>query len=99
PDCPEGSAFLPFTAEHIVTVSDSLKLEFVVTNKSTTEEFAFENCLHTYFEVGAIEAVSIVGLKGIEYLDKFANYEKKTETSEAIRITSEVDRIYLNTHE
>ena len=43
-----------------------------------------------------IAAVSITGLKGHSYLDKVANFAKKTETGEAIRVTSEVDRIYLD---
>jgi glucose-6-phosphate 1-epimerase len=97
PDCPEASAFQPFNVEYIVTVSESLKLELVVTNNSKTEEFVFENCLHTYFEIGDIKAVSISGLKGVHYLDKVANFAEKTEPGDAIHITSEVDRIYLNT--
>src|SRR5882724_2632706 len=97
PDCPEASAFSPFSVDYIVTVSDSLKLELLVTNKSETDEFVFENCLHTYFEVGSIRALSITGLKGVTYLDKVTNFAEKTESDDAIRITSEVDRIYLNT--
>jgi len=94
---PEASAFPPFTTEYTVTVSQALKLELAVTNNSRTDEFAFENCLHTYFEVGDIKAVSISGLKGITYLDKVARFAQKTETDDSIKIRSEVDRIYLNT--
>ena len=97
PDCPEASAFPPFLAEFVVTVSESLKLELAVTNNSETDEFVFENCLHTYFEVGDVTAISISGLKGLSYLDKVDNFAKKTETQESLRIASEVDRIYLNT--
>ena len=97
PDCPEASTFPPFTAEYVVTVSETLKLELIVTNNSTTDEFVFENCLHTYFEVGDIRAVSIKGLGETTYLDKVASFAQKTETDEAIRIASEVDRIYVNT--
>jgi len=97
PDCPEASAFSPFTVDYIVTVNQSLKLELVVTNKSETDTLVFEDCLHTYFEVSHINAVSILGLKGVGYLDKVANFAQKTETETAIRIASEVDRIYLNT--
>src|SRR6266478_1993455 len=60
------------------------------------KEFAFENCLHTYFEVGAIAEVSITGLKGARYLDRLANLARKTESADAIRIASEVDRTYLD---
>src|SRR6266581_4651699 len=43
PDCPEASAFPPFTTDYVVTVSESLKLELVVANNSKTDEFVFEN--------------------------------------------------------
>jgi D-hexose-6-phosphate mutarotase len=41
--------------------------------------------------------VSITGLKGTNYLDKVENFAEKTETNEKIQISSEVDRVYLNT--
>jgi glucose-6-phosphate 1-epimerase len=97
PDSPEASTFPPFTVEYVVTVNDSLTLELTTTNKSRDETFTFENCLHTYFEVGHIKDVSVLGLKGASYLDKVANFARKTETSEALRIKSEVDRVYLDT--
>jgi glucose-6-phosphate 1-epimerase len=97
PDCPEASAFPSFVADYIVTVSNVLKLELAVTNNSDAEEFVFENCLHTYFEVGHINHTLISGLKGITYLDKVANFAQKIETEDKLRVTSEVDRVYLNT--
>jgi D-hexose-6-phosphate mutarotase len=97
PDVPEASAFPPFEADYIVTVSETLTLKLVVTNRSKDEPLAFENCLHTYFEVGDVNAIEIRGLKGVNYLDKVASFAQKTETEPAIRIRSEVDRIYLNT--
>jgi len=97
PDCPEASAFPPFSADYVVTVNDSLTLQLTITNNSRDEVFGFENCFHTYFEVGDISKVSITGLKGTKYLDKVANFAQKTETEDAIRFSSEVDRIYLDT--
>ncbi|HWX21669.1 MAG TPA: D-hexose-6-phosphate mutarotase [Candidatus Binatia bacterium] len=97
PDCPEASSYPAFTADYVVTVNEALTLQLVVTNQSRDEPFTFENCLHTYFEIGDITAVSIRGLKGVNYLDKVANFAQKTETNETIRIASEVDRIYLST--
>lgn len=96
PDCPEASAYPDFTADYIVTVNETLTLELVVTNNSTDAKLEFEECLHTYFAVEDISATSIVGLKGLSYLDKVANFEKKTETKDAIRVASEVDRVYLD---
>jgi len=88
-----SSAFL---AGYVVTVNEYLSLELIVTNKSATEKFEFENCLHTYFFVEDIAAISLHGLKGVTYLDKTANQVEKVEAEEAIRISSEVDRTYLN---
>ena len=87
----------PFTANYVVTVTDRLTLELIVTNCSRERQFSFENCLHTYFHVGDIAQVSVAGLKGAGYLDKADNHAAKTETPESIVISSEVDRTYLDT--
>ena len=79
-----------------VTVNVALTVELVIIN-CAGREFTFENCLHTYFTVGDIGAVSIAGLKGVDYLDQVAGFARKTERRGAIRISSEVDRIYLDT--
>jgi D-hexose-6-phosphate mutarotase len=97
PDSPEASSFPPCTVEYIVTVNESLTLQLSVTNNSPDDIFSFENCLHTYFEVGDIKAVSVKGLKGVSYLDKVEGFAQKTESEDAIRFNSEVDRVYLNT--
>lgn len=97
PEYPEAGTFPPFSADYTVTVSQELVLELVITNLAKEESFTFENCLHTYFEVGDVTAVSIHGLKGVDYLDKVANFARKTEAGESIRISSEVDRVYLDT--
>lgn len=97
PDCPEASSFPPFTADYVITVSESLKLQLIVTNNAAEDPLTFESAFHTYFEVGDVTAISIHGLKGVSYLDKVANFAQRTETEDAIRISSEVDRIYLNT--
>lgn len=97
PNCPEAATLPSFTADYVVTVKDTLTLQLVVTNQSRDDALTFENCLHTYFEVGDATAISITGLKGVSYLDKTAGFARKTETSDAIRIASEVDRTYLDT--
>jgi glucose-6-phosphate 1-epimerase len=96
PECPESAAYPLFAVEYIVTVNEELSLELAVTNKSTGDELEFEECLHTYFTVEDISATSITGLKGATYLDKVANFATKTETEDAIRISSEVDRVYFD---
>jgi D-hexose-6-phosphate mutarotase len=96
PAVPEAAILPAFTADYTVTVSDSLTLELTVKNESASDSFTFENCFHTYFEVEDITAVSIAGLKGRTYVDRLANYARKEETADAIRIAAEVDRTYLD---
>jgi glucose-6-phosphate 1-epimerase len=97
PDCPESAMYPPVLVEYVVTVNEQLTLELRITNKSATDQFEFEDCLHTYFFVEDISAVSIRGLKGAAYLDKTANLAKRVETGDGICISSEVDRTYLDT--
>ena len=78
-----------------VTVHDKLTMELTVTNPSK-EDFTFENCLHTYFEVGEIENISIAGLKGTSYLDKTENFARKLESGDSFKIFSETDRVFLD---
>ncbi len=97
PETEEAATWPSFTANYIVTVTDVLRLELVVTNGAPDEDFSFESCLHSYFAVGDINKVAVSGLKGVSYLDKVENFAQKSERAEAIKIASEVDRIYLDT--
>jgi D-hexose-6-phosphate mutarotase len=94
PDCPEASTLAPFTADYLVTVTDSLTLALIITNRSPDETLTFENCLHTYFEVGDAAAISITGLKGHAYLDRADHFAQKVETGDVIAIASETDRTF-----
>jgi D-hexose-6-phosphate mutarotase len=80
----------------VVTVGDKLMMELTVTNLSPERSLSFENCLHTYFAVGDIAAVTITGLQGAAYIDKVAGAATKPERGAAIAISSEVDRVFLN---
>ena len=97
PDTAQGATWPPFNANYVVTITNTLTLELIITNISADQNFSFENCLHTYFAVGDVSTVSISGLKGVDYLDKVENFARKSETAETIQIASEVDRIYLDT--
>ena len=96
PESAEAALWPKFSAEYLITVGETLGLELSITNHSTEQDFTFENCLHTYFWVGDINAVSISGLKGCTYLDKCENYARKRENADHIKITQETDRIYLD---
>lgn len=69
-----------------------------VTAANTAEKpFLFEEALHAYLHLGAIDQVSIEGLTGTEYLDKTDEFRRKTQTEEPLRFHGETDRPYLNT--
>lgn len=97
PEYPEAGMYPPFQAEYIVTVNEALTLELVVTNKSSSDALEFENCLHTYFQIGDINAVSVHGLEGVTYADRLTGGATRVEAEDAIHFSSEVDRTYLNT--
>jgi len=82
--------------EYVVGVSNVLSAELIVTNKSD-QQLKFENCLHTYLTIGDISAVSVTGLKGVDYLDSLEGRQRKTESDDGVGFTGEVDRIYINT--
>jgi D-hexose-6-phosphate mutarotase len=91
------AGFANFEADYFVTVSEVLEVKLTVTNKSSSEEFKYEDCLHSYFTIGDIGSVAVKGLKGVRYLDKVDGGAEKTETNDAIVISSEVDRVYMDT--
>lgn len=93
---PASAELLAIPLDYYVTVGRTFTAELVVRNFST-QEFTFENCLHTYFTVGDINQVSVVGLHGVDYLDSLDGRRRKREMSDAIKFTGEVDRVYLNT--
>jgi glucose-6-phosphate 1-epimerase len=93
---PEQGDSAGCAAEYAVTVGETLSAELMVVNRST-RPMVFENCLHTYFTVGDINAVSVTGLKSVDYLDSLEGRQRKIETADAIRFSGEVDRVYVNT--
>jgi glucose-6-phosphate 1-epimerase len=94
PETAESGIGPTFTANYVVTIRETLKLELIITNRESDSDFSFENCFHTYFAVSDVSAISIVGLEGLPYLDAVDNFTPKTEPHEPIRIRSEVDRVY-----
>jgi glucose-6-phosphate 1-epimerase len=96
PDSPAAALFQKFSADYSITIGKTLTAELTVVNLSPHQDFTFENCLHSYFAIGDINAISITGLKGVDYQDKTENFARKTERAEHIKISRETDRIYLD---
>jgi glucose-6-phosphate 1-epimerase len=86
-----------FRLDYRVTFGRELSLELVVSNTGTTS-LRFEEALHTYHRVGNISEVRLRGLDGIQYLDKTDSNRRKLQQGE-IAITSETDRVYLDTRD
>jgi D-hexose-6-phosphate mutarotase len=97
PDSPSAALFQKCSADYSITIGKTLTAELTVANLSPHQDFTFENCLHSYFAVGDINAISVTGLKGADYLDHTDNFARKTERAEHIKISQETDRIYLDT--
>ncbi len=93
------SAWNSLRTEFVVTVSDKLKMELTTTNESCDGTLEIENCLHTYFHVGDISAVSITGLQGASYIDNAGDGHGalKTDGEPVLRITRETNRLYQDT--
>jgi glucose-6-phosphate 1-epimerase len=96
PDLPAAALLGKFSADYWVTVGKTLAARLQIGNLSDNQDLRFEDCLHTYFHVGDIGAVSITGLKGGDYLDKTENFVRKTERAEHLKISRETDRVYLD---
>ena len=82
--------------EFVVTVGDTLTMELIATNESCGETFVIENCLHTYFQVGDIGAVTLAGLEGAVFDDfAFGAGGKRLPAENApLNITQETNRVY-----
>lgn len=86
----------PFAARLQVThrIGRVLETRLHVKNRDT-RVFAFSAALHTYFAVGAIDAVTIGGFDSTRYIDALDDWALKTQRGD-ISVDREVDRIYLD---
>ena len=96
PQIPGREAWKNLRTEFIVTVADTLTMELIAANDSCDETLVIENCLHTYFQVGDISAVTLTGLRDAPF-DDFAagdNGVRKMENDAVLRIAKETNRVY-----
>ena len=96
PETPVREAWKSLRTEFVVTVGEALTLELVATNASADKTLEIENCLHTYFHVGDIGAVTLTGLEGAPFDDfAFGAGGKRLPAENApLRITQETNRVY-----
>ena len=77
-----------------ISIGDTLTVE-LITRNTGDRAFSITQALHTYFKVGNIQQVKVLGLEDLEYIDKPDGGAKKTQKG-AVTFASEVDRIYTN---
>ena len=82
----------PFKLSIEITVGDSLKIA-LVTHNTGDAGMTISQALHTYFYVGDIDKVQVLGLDGVDYLDKVDGFAQKKQSGPVV-IGHEVDRIY-----
>ena len=72
---------------------DSLQTMLNVRNEGK-DAFEFQMLLHSYFSVEDIGKTTVTGLLGTTYTDKVADGREVTESSNAVAISGETDRVY-----
>ena len=82
----------PFRLDIEITVGDSLRVA-LLTKNTGDKSVTISQALHSYFQVGDISKVRVLGLDGTDYLDKVDGSARKTQVG-PVTIDGEVDRIY-----
>jgi len=85
-----------FSLAYAVRLGEALSMALTVTNPAGAP-LTFEEALHTYFTVSDVRQVSVEGLAGATFVDKTDGGKRKTQDDPVITISSETDRLYLNT--
>lgn len=77
------------------TLGAQVEIE-LLTHNAGAEPVVLGEALHTYFTVGDVGAVRVLGLDGVDYIDKVDGGQRKHQTGPVL-IQGEVDRVYLGT--
>lgn len=85
----------PCSVKMEMTIGKTLRVELVTHNKGK-QAFTLGEALHTYLSISDVAQMTIRGLEGCTYLDKVGEPASRKQ-NDGIVITSEVDRIYINT--
>lgn len=65
----------------------------LITQNTGSEAFSITQAFHTYFAIGDVNQVQVLGLEDASYLDKVDGGTQKTQAG-AVTISAETDRIY-----
>lgn len=84
-----------FRAEYRATIGARLRLELTVTNTGSAP-LTFEEALHSYYRVGKVQDIRIVGLDGVTYQDNADSNREKLQQGDNV-LGGRTDNAYLNT--
>ncbi|PZO56250.1 MAG: D-hexose-6-phosphate mutarotase [Phormidesmis priestleyi] len=91
----ETQAIWPYQFELVMEIVVGQRLAIaLITQNTGSEAFSITQAFHTYFSIGDIHQVRVLGLEDTPYLDKADEGAEKTQIGE-IAITAETDRIYV----
>ncbi|KAJ5130301.1 uncharacterized protein N7515_006340 [Penicillium bovifimosum] len=79
----------------VTLTKDTLETALQVRNDGQ-KNFEFQVLMHTYLKVADISDVRVKGLESKTYIDKTLQATSHTESSPALAITQETDRVYQN---
>jgi glucose-6-phosphate 1-epimerase len=79
-----------------LTIGRSLKMQLTVANDGD-KPLLFEEAMHTYFHVGDVHEVSVMGLEPTSFIDKTDGMKVKPALQAPLRFTGFTDRVYGNT--
>jgi glucose-6-phosphate 1-epimerase len=84
----------PFTLALNIKVASLLTLTLTTHNTGSCP-FSFTQAFHSYFNIGDIRQIQVLGLEDSYYFDKLDQGREKQQTG-IVTITEETDRIYEN---
>ncbi len=82
----------PFTLTLVIRIAETLTIN-LVTKNTGEKPFSFTQAFHTYFNVGDISRIQVLGLDGCAYFDKLDQGRRKMQKG-IVTIAEEIDRIY-----
>ncbi|MCK9606909.1 MAG: D-hexose-6-phosphate mutarotase [Methylomonas sp.] len=83
----------PFMLLLDISIGPSLQLKLTTFNTGD-QPFSITQAFHSYFRIGNIKRVKILGLDGCDYFDKLDHGTQKTQKG-IVTVTKEVDRVYV----
>jgi len=92
-------SYFPYRFRLVMRIGIGESLSVSLTTENLDDKpFEITEALHSYFNVGSIAAVNIIGLEGVTYADALDGFRHKYSDS-PIAIAQEIDRVYLDTED